>query len=590
MDVDPKGATTPPAPLPARELVDWTELTLTHRCNQRCFFCYEAEHDRSEPELERVKALVRKTRERSDLLVLCGKEILLRADVLEIIAYGRSLGLKVAVFSNGQALAKASLVSDLAEAGCSSLVVSFHFPDAEVFARAARVPARRYDLVLRGLANVAEHNRGAPLERRIGLSTETDMFALNLGRLQEMRQTLLDAIGDTNWRMRLGRLVPSATHDVGLDHALAPMDARREELKAFVDSQPAELELDFVKTPMCLLPEEVMHRSLDLRYVAEGIHLSYNHDATDELTTDASSTTRLRELDRALDSHPYRWLCRRCSLVSACRFRSVDWGVEHFYPVPEQRPRPMRSPTVAQLASRIRGVPAADAAGIPDAASGKPPYPEEQLLASVARACEASAGVFELVDALVDRAPVLDVVLRAHGQERRVAFRAPARVEGPRSLGCIVDYLELVPAPRGASVAGDEAWRRDFLRLVAGVAFPGIASWSKDHWFNGEVARLYRAAWRRLGEACWPGIGAVAGWRSLELAVEGQGRLALLLEDALGARARVLLSLEPASRAASELVAAEASTGRFRTRVSIEALSGGERPQPESISALRSAL
>ncbi len=495
------------------KVIDWAELTLTSRCNQRCFFCYEDGRDVArDPRLEEVKEILEATASRSDQAVLCGKEVLLRPDVLEIVRHGSSLGLQMVVFSNAQALARPGVVERLADAGCGGLTISFHFPDAESFARCARVPKKGFKRQLEGMARIAEYNRKNP-DRPLGVSTETDMFAANLGRLADMRRRLSEAFGETPWEMRLACLLPCKVHDIGLPAVMDSMEDRRRELKEFLASHPPSIPLQFVKTPLCLLPEEEMHRSLELAYVARQTDLSFNHEEVGEITSDTMTVSVGRDVLGMLGAHPYRFVCRTCRLVAVCRFDRVSWHAPDFLPRREDKPTPIISMGVRELLERKMGRVEQESswlAGLDelDRRLEAHSYPEEEIVAALLEP-QASPGPV-LQEVFIDRAPLMALRFDVAGEEVVLQLGMPRRDDGVLDLGAAVGYLVVREArPGGAS---PEALRACLERLGR-IDLPPIERFEGEPYFDGPAMAAAFKLSRRLGERLWPEIGRFGEWR-----------------------------------------------------------------------------
>jgi uncharacterized Fe-S cluster-containing radical SAM superfamily protein len=530
-------------------VVDWTEITVTSRCNQRCFFCYEAVREvRPDPPLARIKRLLRETRRHSEQVVFCGREALLRSDIFDMVAYAHALGLRAVVFTNGQALARADRVARLVEAGCSAVAVSFHFPDAATFATGARVSPRCFDRVLEGLRNVRDHNRAHP-ERRLAVSTETDMFSLNAGRLQEMRRTLLEALGDSGWSMRLAGLLPMRVHDIGLPTLVDSLATRREEVADFVRTHPPGVALGFVKVPLCLLPEGEEYRSLDVQYVHAGTRMTFNHLALERIDVDRFSVTNERALESPLRRHPYRWVCRTCALLPMCRFHRVSWTDAGFLPDRANRPLPYRPERPATGATAGFGLPhrtrsaadvlsplgadpgAVERVSAACGAAAEQAFPEEEILRTLRDAPE---GEPILVDAWTEATPVLAIELEHRKRRLRLGLGAPGvRTDEPCA---IVDYLSVHPL-EGEDPPLDLLRRA--LRRLASVPLPDVGRWSADPWFDAPTARRRRAIWRRFREILWPGIGRIGPWRTAVVRSDPSTDVEVQLEHASGARAEL---------------------------------------------------
>jgi sulfatase maturation enzyme AslB (radical SAM superfamily) len=100
-----------------------SEIAVTYRCQNRCFFCYASSPDRGRevPEMttDEVKQVLDKivSQARVPTVSFTGGEPTLRKDLPELIAHAKSLGMRVNLISNGIRCADASYVATLAEAG-----------------------------------------------------------------------------------------------------------------------------------------------------------------------------------------------------------------------------------------------------------------------------------------------------------------------------------------------------------------------------------------------------------------------------------------------------------------------------------------
>lgn len=519
-------------------VMDWAEITLTSRCNQRCFFCYEESRDvAADPPLEEVQRILRETRKRADQAVLCGKEVLLRPDVLEIVNYGHKLGLRVVVFSNGQAFAKPGLVEQLAQAGCDSVVVSFHFPDAESFELGARTKRSGFARQMQGLSALRAYNDAHP-QHPLHVSTETDMFVMNSGRLAEMRQVLIDHLGTSNWSMRLGSLLPSKVYDIGLPTLLEPMEARRRELAEFFATHPASIPLNVVKSPLCLIPAEHRHLSLELGYLSQGAELTFNHETQGAVTMDTMSVSATRDVQRHLREFPYRWVCRHCALVKVCRFERTSWLFAGFEASAAQKPFPVTEAEAEGLGMGGKGgspsaAPGGALTGPPpgQAAPGHPPgdlggdggggFPEERVVAGLG-----------VVDAWSMERPGIGVAMQVGQHRVELGLYMPVSGGEQALSGFLCGYLEVCPI--NASQVPESAWL-EAMRTVAEVPLPELADWTGtplvDH--GAGVNRL--RAWRLLGQALWPGLGRLGEWRTTQTLSGPDGQIQVSLTHPSGA-------------------------------------------------------
>ena len=113
-----------------------SEIALTYRCQNRCFFCYASSPERGRRVAEMSSAQVQVVLDkivdqaRVPTVSFTGGEPTLRADLPELVAYARRRGLRTNLITNGLRCAEATYVARLAEAGLHSAQVSLEAGDA----------------------------------------------------------------------------------------------------------------------------------------------------------------------------------------------------------------------------------------------------------------------------------------------------------------------------------------------------------------------------------------------------------------------------------------------------------------------------
>ncbi len=113
-----------------------SEIALTYRCQNRCFFCYASSPDRGRtvPEMstDEVKLVLDKIvdQARVPTVSFTGGEPTLRPDLADLIAHARDRGLRTNLITNGIRCADDGYVTRLAEAGLNSAQVSIEAGDA----------------------------------------------------------------------------------------------------------------------------------------------------------------------------------------------------------------------------------------------------------------------------------------------------------------------------------------------------------------------------------------------------------------------------------------------------------------------------
>jgi radical SAM protein with 4Fe4S-binding SPASM domain len=114
----------------AHEYPVLSEIALTYRCQNRCFFCYASSPDRgqtvSEMTLDELKIVLDKIvdQARVPTVSFTGGEPTLRPELPALIAYARGRGLRTNLITNGIRCAEKGYAARLAEAGLHSAQVS----------------------------------------------------------------------------------------------------------------------------------------------------------------------------------------------------------------------------------------------------------------------------------------------------------------------------------------------------------------------------------------------------------------------------------------------------------------------------------
>jgi len=141
-----------------RKLPVLSEIALTYRCQNRCFFCYASspERGRSVPEMatDEVKVVLDKIvdQARVPTVSFTGGEPTLRADLPELVAYARERGLRTNLITNGIRCGGEAYVARLAEAGLNSVQVSVEAGDAATHDAVVDHPGA-FERTIRGVRN-----------------------------------------------------------------------------------------------------------------------------------------------------------------------------------------------------------------------------------------------------------------------------------------------------------------------------------------------------------------------------------------------------------------------------------------------------
>lgn len=138
-----------------------SEIAITYRCQNRCFFCYASSPDRGRvvPEMttDELKVILDKIvdQARVPTVSFTGGEPTLRPNLHELISYARSRGLRTNLITNGLKCAQEEYTALLAEAGLNSAQVSLEAGDAAIH---DEVVAHRgaFERTVQGVRNLKE--------------------------------------------------------------------------------------------------------------------------------------------------------------------------------------------------------------------------------------------------------------------------------------------------------------------------------------------------------------------------------------------------------------------------------------------------
>lgn len=189
-------------------------ISITSRCQCRCFHCYAEAHKRTDAEemtTEEIKSLIDQAKEMGILeVVFFGGEPLLRKDVLALISYAHGAGMITRVDTNGLLLSR-EMVSRLRKAGLTACCVSLDSTDPEIHDRWRGVPGI-FEKVMKGIGYLREFGipthlfvvatrsnipdgleRIRALGKKIGASAMFIAFPLAGGRWAEASGELLTA-------------------------------------------------------------------------------------------------------------------------------------------------------------------------------------------------------------------------------------------------------------------------------------------------------------------------------------------------------------------------------------------------------------
>ncbi len=144
------------------QLTSRVDINVGYSCNERCKFCYyiqtikdrEKEKDLPTEEVKKRIAYIRNKGVHT--LEFTGGEPTIRNDLIELIAYAKSLGFKsISMISNGIRLAQPEYAKACVEAGVDDFLMSIHGHEPGVHDRVTEIPGS-FDKVVQATKNLTK--------------------------------------------------------------------------------------------------------------------------------------------------------------------------------------------------------------------------------------------------------------------------------------------------------------------------------------------------------------------------------------------------------------------------------------------------
>jgi AdoMet-dependent heme synthase len=232
---------------------------ITRRCNLNCIHCRAAASELSpegELSLDEYKALLENVAGfAKPVIILTGGEPLLRPDVYDIAAYGTSLGLTMAVSTNGTFVTD-EVAKKLYTAGVRRCSISLDGSNAEVHDNFRQQPGA-FEASIRGIKILQKHG--------IGIQVNTSLTRRNRADLDNIFKLVKD-LGVVAWHMFM--LVPTGRGGEIADSELITAQGYEEVLNYMYEKNRDE---KFEIKPTCA-PQ--YYRILRQRAKAEGIEVT----------------------------------------------------------------------------------------------------------------------------------------------------------------------------------------------------------------------------------------------------------------------------------------------------------------------------
>jgi len=506
-------------------------LNITRHCNQRCIFCFEGTRETwQEPDLAQVEQLLVQAARTRDAVIFMGAEALLRKDIVQILKLCTVHGLTPEIFTNGARLREPGFIEQLVEAGLRKMQMSFHYADADSFARGTRTAARNFERLLEGMARLRDHNVRQP-DAAIDLNVETNLFALNAGRLAAIGDLAAQALGATFASHRIGSVQPAPGER--RESMLAPLRVHREEVPDYIAAVHGRRRVDLAKIPLCLAPHWE-HLSMDAAYIIDNTDVVSNF-------AEKAHLAPMHEFAADYEANPFRWVCHGCNLLAICCTNRTSWLEQGFAPDRDQVPVLVQDRTIEDVVARMQRVPVPTPQRIAAlrVAAAAIPVVESEALAAL-RACTDPA--LRILDVHVGHGPLLTVeFVTASG--RAALHMAPVDLHRAGPLQYLMHSIELrftdgttLPLPVR-------------IEILKQIAIHPVAMFSPGPRLNPVIdavdGRVTQTLWQLFGPRLWPGQALLPGWTTMQVQVRHGGVL-LTARGADGGEQDLLLTTEEA--------------------------------------------
>ena len=334
----PEGGRIPPA-----QEWDWGQRIFSHwainttiRCQHRCLYCFEGDRRglRDVPQAE-TKALLTRAAREVPKVIFMGAEPTLNPALPELIRYATKLGLKVGISTNALRLADRDFLAALDRAGLDCVEFSFHYPDAEVYARITRARPSGFPRLLQALENLAAWQRGLEGDRSGQLCANLVVSAPNAHRLDEVLEHLRRRLNPGRFLVYVKCL---ALRQPSPDLYVTCATLRRVLPRFAARAVAAGVPVQFSDFPLCAIPGWESSND-DLACWLNTVDLKQNF-------FDQRSMVKMNPECDMRTPHQFTALCADCALSPLCLKRRLFDNVE---PAPENRPRPLRGTMPARL-------------------------------------------------------------------------------------------------------------------------------------------------------------------------------------------------------------------------------------------------
>jgi uncharacterized Fe-S cluster-containing radical SAM superfamily protein len=308
-------------------------LNIINRCQQRCVFCFEGKRENKSKLLyDEVKSLINDAyRKKIPRIVFMGGEALLRKDIFDIIAYAKSLGFLIDLFTNGQLLENPGIVENCSKYGLT-LHFSINFYNPESFVQVTRTKSAKWDSLMKALDNLDNCLiKADPAKFQVIINAVVTTYIS--GHLMELMNLIRSRMPHWKPFFSFKQICRFPCED-DFHHSIklrVPFEnLRREFLRIF--NSGVDFSLTFQGFPLCVIPQ-MEHLSVDLKQTVQNYRILFNF-------TDQMHIEDMMISIPAAFNDTYKDICSRCSLFIICPGTFTRWQWPYFEPSPDDLPIP----------------------------------------------------------------------------------------------------------------------------------------------------------------------------------------------------------------------------------------------------------
>jgi len=219
-----------------------------YQCNNRCVFCFEAGRKFPKKTTEQLKKEIRIIRQNFDLINFMGQEPTLREDIVELIAYAKTLDFKeVGLTTNGRMFAYIDFTKRMLASGLTQIVVTMigHLPQIH---DSLTLTKGSFKQALAGLKNILWHK-----------SNNLSLIVNIMVTRQNFKDLLraVDFYADLGVKeINIGHVMPLNKMVVNSKTIIAPMKEVTPYLVKAYKKYASQIKFLFVEYPACSLPEK----------------------------------------------------------------------------------------------------------------------------------------------------------------------------------------------------------------------------------------------------------------------------------------------------------------------------------------------